>query len=786
MTVDIALVFGILLVSLVLFVTEKLRMDVVALAVLGTLAVTGLVTPAEAISGFSNPAVVTVWAMFIISAGLTNTSVADIIGKRILRVSGNTEARRIIVIMLISGVLSAFMNNIGVAALMLPIVLDIARKTDTSPSRLLMPMAYGTLLGGLTTLIGTPPNLLVSAFLDDNGLTPFGLFDFTPVGSVVMVGGIAFIAFIGRRWLPRRDPMRETAGGSQENLLEQYSLQERTFVLQIPEKSVFDGKTLAESRLGAAAGLSVFAVMRSGQPNLTTDGTTVLKAGDRLLAGGRLDRLNDLKEWKHLLVRDVEFVREHLASEKIDIAEIMIKPGSSLADRTLSQAGFRQKFHLNVLAIGRGGEVRRTNLPDTVLQEGDTLLVHGERVRIASLRTSEGLVEESPKPQDELIASYQLEERMWALHVPERSFLVGSTLGEIRMRDALGLHVLAIVRGKTTSIMPDAAAALQARDVLIISCRKADLDLLLGFHELQVHGESVPDIGDLKSDKIRLAEAVLLPRSALAGKTLRQLHFRAKYGLQVIAVWRKGRAYRSELRDMELSFGDALLLLGKKENLKMLGRESDFLVVGDELKDTSVRKPKKAPMASLILVCILFPVLMGWLPIAIAALTGATLMVLTNCLNMEEAYKAIDWRSIFLIAGMLPLGTAMQNSGAAGLLAESVVVFGDLVGPWGVIIALYLITALATSIIPTAALVVLMAPIAVTSSVSMGISPYAALMAIAIAASASFTSPISHPANVLVMGPGGYRFMDYVKLGIPLTLVVMVLGLAMLAVVWPL
>ncbi|NNM28385.1 MAG: SLC13 family permease, partial [Akkermansiaceae bacterium] len=206
MTPEIAAVLAILGVSLVLFVTEKLRMDVVALLVLGTLGVSGLVTLEEALAGFSNPAVVTVWAMFILSAGLSATGIADIIGRQVLALAGTGEVRMILVIMLTTGVLSAFMNNIGVAALMLPVVMDIARRTETSPSRLLMPMAYASLLGGLTTLIGTPPNLVASTALQQAGHGTFELFEFTPIGLPALVAGALFIALVGRHMLPARMP----------------------------------------------------------------------------------------------------------------------------------------------------------------------------------------------------------------------------------------------------------------------------------------------------------------------------------------------------------------------------------------------------------------------------------------------------------------------------------------------------------------------------------------------------------------------------------------------------
>jgi di/tricarboxylate transporter len=287
----------------------------------------------------------------------------------------------------------------------------------------------------------------------------------------------------------------------------------------------------------------------------------------------------------------------------------------------------------------------------------------------------------------------------------------------------------------------------------------------------------------LEDDQVGLVEVILSPHSVLSGKTLAEINFREKYGLTVLAIWRKGRAHRSGLRDMRLAFGDALLLYGHRKKLNILGREPDFLVLTETAQE--IPREEKAPTALLIMAAVLLPVMLGWLPIYIAVVIGAAVMVMSKCLTMEEAYRFIEWKAVFLIAGMLPLGTALDKTGAARLLAEGVVGFLGPLGPQAVLFGLLAITFLATSIIPTAALVVLMAPIALKTAAGLGISPHALLMGIAMAASSSFTSPISHPANVLVMGPGGYRFADYLKVGIPLTLLILVLLMLVLPIFWP-
>jgi len=309
--------------------------------------------------------------------------------------------------------------------------------------------------------------------------------------------------------------------------------------------------------------------------------------------------------------------------------------------------------------------------------------------------------------------------------------------------------------------------------------------LIRGIEGVFIQDEGrTPDLSMLEDDSTGLVVVVLSPHSALPGRTLRQLHFREKYGLTVLGIWRKGRAYRSGLRDMELEFGDALLLYGRWEKLMLLGREPDFVVLTETAQE--LPREEKAKIAVTIMAAVLLPVIMGWLPIYIAVVIGAAFMVLTRCLTMEEAYRYIEWKAVFLIAGMLPLGTALDSSGAARLLAESVVETLGPLGPHAVLFGLLAITFLATSIIPTAALVVLMTPIALSTAAGLGISPYALMMGIAMAASSSFTSPISHPANVLVMGPGGYRFIDYMKVGVPLTLLILGVLMVVIPIFWPL
>ncbi len=783
MTLDIALVLVILAVSLVLFVTEVLRMDLVALLVLVALALTGLVTPAGAVAGFSNPAVITVWAMFILSAGLTRTGVAEILGNGILRWTGRGEAWTITVIATTAAVLSAFMNNIGVAALMLPAVLTVARRTGTPPSRLLMPLAYGSLLGGLTTLIGTPPNLLVADALRKHGLEPFGMFDFTPVGGLVLIAGIAFLAIVGRRMLPRTDPAAEASGRGPEELAREYRLEERSAVARIPEGSPLDGRTLAATRLGSAARLNVFAVQRGTALTAAPGPEFVLRAGDRLLVEGKLDRFEELRAWRDLVVRDDDPGVEAVVSSEVGLAEPEVAPGGALDGRTLAQIDFRKRFGAIVLAVRRDGRILVRDLGTTPLRAGDRLLIQGRRTDLAALPGSSGLVGGAPAVDADLFRAYGLRARIFCVQVPVGSALDGTELAESRVGDALGVGVLGLKRGEETLLLPEARERLRGGDVLFVRGTPGDLEGFRGLQGLEIESESRADLAALTVEGASVVEAILSPRTTLARKTPAELRFRERYGLQLLAILRRGVVHRSNLAHTPLQFGDALLLVGPRERLVLLARDPDFVTVSGHVEPAPERA--KAPLAALVMAAVIAPVLLGWIPIAISAVAGAAVMVLARCLSMDDAYRAIEWRAIFLIAGMLPLGTALDDTGAATFLAEGMLRVVQPFGPWAVLITLYLATAIATAIIPTAALVVLMSPIALTACEATGLSPYAVMMAIAMAASASFTSPVSHPANILVMGPGGYRFVDYVKIGVPLTLTVLAVVLLVLPLFWP-
>ncbi|NNF99431.1 MAG: SLC13 family permease [Desulfobacteraceae bacterium] len=784
MTPDIVLVFTILGASVLLLIMEWIPMEVTALLALSAVALTGLVTPVEALSGFSNPAVVTVWAVFILSGGLTRTGVANVIGNFVLRLAGTRETTMIVVIMATAGVMSAIMNNVAVAALMLPVVMDIARHTGRSPSRLLMPLAYGSLLGGLTTQIGTPPNILVSDALRDAGLISFTFFDFTPVGIIVMITGIVYMAFVGRHLLPRGDAARETAADGKTDWQARYDLTERLIQVRIPRRSILLNKTLAQIRMGPILGWNVIGITRGEQTMLAPGPAATLHADDLLTVEGGIEAIEELQRFRRLVLEEGGIDLWTSFSDNDKFGEVELPMNSRFVGNTLNTLGFRGRFGLNVLAVRRNNHIHRTSLQDMLLQRGDRLLVAGAVEPLEALKETAGFDGFRYVEPTELTDVYRLQEYLMVLRVPAESTLANQTLKDSRLADVLGSRVLGILRGGRPIILPEPDELLQSGDRLLLEGDERNLDVLSGLHELEIEHRSVPDVRKLVSGDVGLVEVILSPQATLEGRTLRQLNFREKYGLNVLALWRKGHAHQTNLRDMDLRFGDALLLLGHRDKLQLLGREPDFIVLTETAQE-KVRRDKMT-LAIALMVLVLAPVIMGWVPIYIAAVMGAALMVLTGCLTMEEAYRQIEWKAVFLIAGMLPLGIALDRTGAARLIAEGVVSIAGPYGPHAIMFAMVALTFLSTCFVPTAALVVLMAPIVLNTSANMGLSPHGLIMGVAMAASASFTTPISHPANILVMGPGGYRFSDYLKVGGLLTLVILLVLMLAMPIFWPL
>jgi len=780
MTPDIIIVLSILAGAVVLFVTGLIRMDLTALLVLLALALTGIAEPVQALAGFGNPAVITVLAMYILSAALTRTGISSVIGARLLRLARESEQRLIALLMTVTALLSTFMNVTGTATMFLPITLEISKRTGRSASRLLLPMAYGCLLGGFLLLIGTTSNLVVRDVMRSAGYEPLGMFDFTPGGLVIMLLSIAYMALLGRRFLPERPmPRALAADDAAEAPSAHYALEERLAVLVVPHGSPLAGKTLVESRIGRALGLNILSIERTNGHRLHAGPETEIEEGDRLLVLGRLERIDELSRQPAFTIESGIPVLERLVGGAVALASFDIDADSPLAGSTLAETRLRAEYGVNVLAIKRAAGTYRTRLQDMLLSADDTLLVQGPEAKIEALKTRPGF--QCLNPDD--VARFNIDERLLCIRIPEDSPLAERTLEESRLGASYGLSVLRIERRGEGWLLPEPSLRLLPGDLLIVSGRPLEIDVLRGLQTLRVERQVHKKLQGLAAGPVQIVEVMLSPYTSLAGTTLRMLDFRERYGVSVLAVWRGRRAFRSGLAEIPLQFGDALLCYGPQEKLRAMARERDFVVLKMDMQEPP--RLKKAPLAALIMLGVIIAMIALDVPISIAALAGCVLMALGGAISMEEAYQSVEWRAIFIIACMLPLGTAMQQTGTTDMLGIFIVRTLAPFGISGIFLGLLLFTLLITQFIPSPAVAVIMTPIALHTAQSLGIHPQAYVLGIAYVLAASFISPVAHPAALLVMSPGGYRFSDYIRHGLPIALIVVAVSAGLLPLIFP-
>jgi di/tricarboxylate transporter len=600
-TFEITVILGILAVSFVLFITEKLRVDMVAVLIILTLIFTRILPLEEAFAGFSNPIVIAVGSLFIISGGLFQTGVATWLGKHLTRIGGKTEPTLIATVMIAGALLSSIMNNVAATAILLPGVMVIALRAELAPSRLLIPLAYGTILGGMLTLVGTYPNIIVSSVLNEATGSPFGFFDFSLIGLSLTFFGIVYMVFLGRRALPAK-PLEEKIrySTSPEILPSIYRLEERLFELRVPKGSDIVGKSIAESEIGSQFGTNVLGIMRARLRRLAPQKDDIIKADDRLLLQGR----------------------------ESDIRNLVSKYG---------------------LQIRRKGNVQQQ---------------------------------------------------------------------------------------------------------------------------------------DLLSSQIGVAEITLPPRSQYVGKTLADILLREKFGLTVLAIWRSGRPIRARLAEVTLQLGDALLIRGPWKKIALLKKTDEFLVLSAISEDEEPQHRERMWISVLIMVAMLVAVIGKIISLPVAALTAAVLMVLTRCLTLAEAYRAVEWRMIILIAGFIPLGNAMMQTGTVDLFVNAVISPLGSFHPLFALGAIFIFSSVIALITSNISAAILMSPVAVTTAATLGISPYILLLAVAIGASNGFMTPVAQQANLIIMGPGNYVFKDYVKVGVGLSVVIFIGVMLLLPVFW--
>ena len=598
MTRDAGLVLTVLVACTALFVSELLPLEVVALGVVLALMLGGVLTPAEALAGFGEPVVITVGALFVVGAAIVHTGLASGVAVRLGRLGRGSEARLVALVMSAAAVLSAFMSSTGTVAVLLPAVLELSRRGGVAPARLLMPLAMGSLLGGMLTLIGTPPNLIVSRVLVERGGAPLSFFAFTPPGALILLVSVAWMSLLGRRLLPQGQVLPGDDGAQGTAAL----LPGRVLRLRVRGDGPAAGRTVSEALPRSRTGVTVLGLRRDDGP------------------------------WPWSGLQPVE--------------------------------------------------------AHTPLGAGDLLVVHGETSDVARLVEAGGL---APAGDEE--------------------------------------------------------------------------------------GASHPESPDAEAPG--LAEVLLTPRSRLIGRTLAELRFRDQFGLNVLAILRQGAPVRGALAELPLAFGDGLLLHGPRARIALLAAaRRDLVVLGEDLLPGD--RARGAWRAALIVGLMLLLMATSLVPVVAAALLAALALILARCLTLEEAYRGMSWSSLVLIAGLLPLAQALQRTGLAAQAVEGLVTVLGPLGPLGVLGGLFLVTSLLSQVISNTATTVVVAPIAFQAAQSLQLSPRAALLAVALAASTAFSTPVASPVNTLVMVPGGYRFRDYLRAGVPLQLLALLCALLVL------
>lgn len=599
-----------LFVASFFFMRGKVRSDLVAVCALLILALTGVLTPTEALAGFSNSVVIMMIGLFVVGAGIFRTGLAKMISSKILQTAGQNENKLFILVMLVTASIGAFVSNTGTVAVMMPIIVSMAASANISPRRYLMPLAFASSMG-MFTLISTPPNLVIQNALVDAGYEALSFFSFAPIGFIALGIGVVVLFFLSKLLVSKSDSSsgKKKEGKSLAELAQEYQLQQQSYKVEVKSDSPLLNKTLAELKIASTYDISVSKIIR--------------------------------------------------------------KNGNSR---------FRKKF------------VEEVAGPKSVILKDDVLFCLGD------IENIERFVSDN------------------ALHLE----------------------------------------------------KKSDETPFAGFQESGI------------------AEIFIMPNSRLINRTISEISFREEYNVNVLGIQRQNEYKMRDIKDTKLHSGDALLIQGTWKDLANLdNRQDDLVLVGQPLKEAAkVTLDQNAPIAAGIMILMVLAMVLEILPSVIAIMLAAVLMVVTGCLrNMEEAYNSINWESVVLIGAMLPMATAFQNTGVDTLISGSLVNhLGDM-GPYALLAGIYFCTSLLTMFISNTATAVLFTPIALKAAEGMGVSPYPFLFAVAVAASMCFASPFSTPPNALVMTAGRYTFMDYMKVGLPLQVImgiVMILALPLL------
>lgn len=611
----------ILVLAAVFFVNGRIRSDIVALCALVALLLFQILTPEEALSGFSNSVVIMMIGLFVVGGAVFQTGLAKMISSRILKLAGTSETKLFLLVVLVTAAIGAFVSNTGTVALMLPIVVSLAASANMAAGRLLMPLAFASSMGGMMTLIGTPPNLVIEGTLVAAGYEKLSFFSFLPVGLVCLAVGIVVLLPLSKLFLSKRGKKASgRAGKSLKQLVNEYGLSHNLFRLQVQGGSAAIGKTVVELDVRAKYAIDVLEVRRG-----------------------------DVSKHKFL-----KTITQQLAS------------------------------------------------PDMVLQAGDILYVKGAFDDVQRLAS----------------------------------------------------------------------------------------DLTIGMMDEHVTEEAGTADNSLDFYNIGIAEIVLMPSSRLVNRTVKEVGFRDKFNVNVLGIRRKKEYLLHDLGNVAVHSGDVVLIQGTWDNIARLNQEdADWVLLGQPLAESAkVTLDYKAPVAAAIMLLMVVMMVFDFIPVApvTAVMVAAILMVLTGCFrNVEAAYKTINWESVVLIAAMMPMSLALEKTGASAYISDKLVEGLGIYGPYALMAGVYFTTSLMTMFISNTATAVLLAPIALQSAVQMDISPVPLLFAVAVGASMCFASPFSTPPNALVMPAGQYTFMDYIKVGLPLQIIMGIVMVLVLPLIFP-
>ena len=587
MTLEIGFLFLLLGAMAVLFLTEKLPIEITAFLGLLCLTLSGLLSPTEAFAGFSSPAVITMLSVFFLSAALLHTGVADLIGGRVHRIIGSREILLTIAIMLVAGILSAFMNNIAAVAVLLPAVASIARKTGTPPSRLFMPLAFGAILGGTMTLVGTPPNILAADLLRERGLEPFTLFDFTPMGVILLGVGIVYMVTLGRWLLPKR-AISEGATGT-EDLARVYHLQESLFSITVPSDSPLVGLSLGESRFGNALDVQVVGIVRDGKTQLAPRADTILQGDDLLLVEGQFAHVQKLFRVQGIEIGELDPDLLNQEWDGISFIGATVSPDSPFVGKTLRDLDFQKRFGAIVVGIRRDSLLIKGDLAAQPLREGDEILGMATPSQLESGSPLEGLEVSHIDPT----SFPDLQEHLFLLRIHAGSGLVGTTIRESQMGELVGLTVMGILRGEEMLLAVQSGKRIRSGDQLLVTGEAERIRGLLALGEVQLK-QDITGAG-IESDEVGVVEVTLAPRSRVAGKTLAEIEFREHHDLQVLSIWSRGKPLYGNLAQQKLRLGDAFLVQGSWKRIRHLGADPDFVVLTSAAQESDAPERRRWP-----------------------------------------------------------------------------------------------------------------------------------------------------------------------------------------------